>query len=130
MGTYTLSAGYYDAYYIKAAKVRTKIKEEYSKAFKEVDALLAPVSPFLPFKIGEKIDNPLAMYLADIFTVTANLAGICGISIPTSTINGLPTGIQILGKAFAEEEILNIGYQLEQEVEFEKERENILYKNL
>ncbi|MEI7511415.1 MAG: Asp-tRNA(Asn)/Glu-tRNA(Gln) amidotransferase subunit GatA [Candidatus Peregrinibacteria bacterium] len=113
MGTYTLSAGYYDAYYVKAAKVRTLIRQEYEKTFEEVDALVAPVSPFPPFKIGEKIDDPLSMYLADIFTVTANLAGICGISVPTGFHNGLPTGVQILGKAFNEQQVFSIASALE-----------------
>ena len=123
MGTYTLSAGYFDAYYLKAAKVRRLIKEEYDSAFESVDAIIAPVSPFTAFNIGEKNDNPLEMYLADIFTVTANLAGICGLSIPTGMVGEgkekMPTGIQILGKAFDEQKILNIGHQLEKELKFE-----------
>lgn len=123
MGTYTLSAGYFDAYYLKAAKVRRLIKQEYDSAFEKVDAIIAPVSPFTAFNIGEKNDNPLEMYLADIFTVTANLAGICGLSIPTGMVGEgnekMPTGIQILGKAFDEQKILNIGFQLEKELGFE-----------
>lgn len=124
MGTFALSAGYYDAYYKKAACVRALIKQDFDKAFEEVDAIFAPVSPFLPFKIGEKIDNPLQMYLADIFTVPANLAGIPGLSIPTGLIDNLPTGLQILGKQFAESEILNFGWYLEKFVDF-KERPKI-----
>ncbi len=126
MGTYTLSAGYFDAYYVKAAKVRTLIKEEYEKAFTQVDAIVAPVTPFPAFNIGEKTSDPLAMYLADIFTVTANLAGICGLSIPTEKVNDLPAGIQILGKAFNEKEILEIGSVLEKECEFTAVREEEL----
>lgn len=124
MGTYTLSAGYFDAYYKKAAKVRTLIKQEYENAFVNVDAIIAPVSPFPAFEVGEKMDDPLAMYLADIFTVTANLAGITGLSIPTNTLNsGLPTGVQILGKAFNEGEVMQIGKTLEEEINFTKVRE-------
>ncbi len=119
MGTYTLSAGYYDAYYLKAAKVRRLIKEEYETAFASVDALIAPVSPFPAFGIGEKNENILEMYLADIFTVTANLAGICGLSIPTGKVDEMPTGVQILGKSFDEENILTIGSALEKELGFE-----------
>jgi len=113
MGTYTLSAGYYDAYYLKAAKVRTLITEEYRKAFEEVDVMLAPVSPMLPFKFGEKSD-PLQMYLADIFTVPANIAGICGIAVPTEKIGHLRTGVQLLGPQLGEEKILNFAWHLEQ----------------
>lgn len=126
MGTYTLSAGYFDAYYVKAAKVRTLIKEEYEKAFTQVDAIVAPVTPFPAFNIGEKTSDPLAMYLADIFTVTANLAGICGLSIPTEKVHDLPAGIQILGKAFNEKEILEIGAVLEKEYKFTEIREKEL----
>lgn len=130
MGTYTLSAGYYDAYYLKAAKVRTLIKAEYENAFKTLDAIIAPVSPFPAFKIGEKKEDPLAMYLADIFTVTANLAGICGLAIPTGFVGKegekLPTGVQILGKAFTEEKILAIGAVLEDEINFADVREDAM----
>ncbi len=123
MGTYTLSAGYFDAYYVKAAKVRTLIKEEYEKAFATVDAIVAPVTPFPAFNIGEKTSDPLAMYLADIFTVTANLAGICGLSLPTEKVHDLPAGVQILGKAFNEAEILQIGSVLEKSYGFTEIRE-------
>ena len=114
MGTYTLSAGYFDAYYLKAARVRTLIKQEYEQAFEKVDAIMAPVSPFSAFKIGEKVNDPLSMYLADIYTVTANLAGICGLALPTETVNNLPSGVQILGKAFDEQQVLQIGNVLEE----------------
>lgn len=123
MGTYTLSAGYFDAYYLKAGKVRTLIQEEYKKAFSSVDALIAPVSPFLAFRRGEKIADPLSMYLADIYTVTANLAGICGLALPTECIDGIPSGIQLLGDSFTEDTILEIGNVLEQEFGFTKLRE-------
>ncbi len=128
MGTYTLSAGYFDAYYKKAAKVRTLFKQEYTQAFEQVDVIFAPVSPMLPFSIGEKMDDPLAMYLADIFTVTANLAGITGLAIPTGLINGLPTGIQIFGKMFNEAEVLNAGKAMETAIGFGKIREEKFLK--
>ena len=115
LGTYTLSSGYYDAYYKKAMKVRTLITRDFDEAFKIVDAIIAPVSPTPAWKIGEKIDDPLKMYLSDIFTVTANLAGIPGLSIPIGfTKNGLPVGIQILGPQFAEETLFEIGKAFEE----------------
>jgi len=109
IGTYALSSGYYEAYYGRAMRVRTLIKRDYDEAFEQVDALLAPVSPTPAFCIGEKVDDPLAMYLSDIYTVTANLAGIPGISIPCGfTPGGLPVGMQILGRQFAESRILQL----------------------
>ncbi|MFC1789813.1 Asp-tRNA(Asn)/Glu-tRNA(Gln) amidotransferase subunit GatA [Patescibacteria group bacterium] len=113
LGTYTLSAGYYDAYYLRAQKVRTLIQEDFKKIFNKVDVVLASVSPTLPFKFGEKTDNPLSMYLSDIFTVSSNLAGLPAISIPCGKINQLPVGIQIIGKPFEEEKIFFIGEILE-----------------
>ncbi|MCT4592330.1 MAG: Asp-tRNA(Asn)/Glu-tRNA(Gln) amidotransferase subunit GatA [Candidatus Gracilibacteria bacterium] len=117
-GTFALSSGYFDAYYKKASKVRTMIKKEFDQAFNEVDAIFAPVSPFQAFKIGEKINDPLQMYLSDIFTVTTNLAGIPSIAIPTGVINELPTGLQIMGQHFAEKDILNFAWHLEQMANF------------
>ncbi|MBM3205629.1 Asp-tRNA(Asn)/Glu-tRNA(Gln) amidotransferase subunit GatA [Candidatus Shapirobacteria bacterium] len=114
LGTHTLSSGYFDAYYLKAMKVRTLIKKDFEEAFKEVDVLLTPVSPTPPFKIGEKVNDPLKMYLSDIFTVTANLAGIPAISVPAGQADGLPVGLQILGPQFSEEKILQVAYQYEQ----------------
>ncbi len=114
LGTFSLSAGYYEAYYLKAMKVRTLIKEDFEKAFSKVDVILAPVSPTPPFKIGEKIDDPLKMYLSDVLAVTANLAGIPGLSIPGGFVNGLPIGIQILGPQFSEELLFQVGYAYEQ----------------
>ncbi|MBU1599633.1 Asp-tRNA(Asn)/Glu-tRNA(Gln) amidotransferase subunit GatA [bacterium] len=114
LGTYSLSAGYYDAYYLKAQKVRRLIKQDFDEAFKKVDLLITPTSPTPPFRLGEKIDSPLTMYLSDILTVSANLAGIPGISIPCGlSKEGLPIGLQILGRALSEEKILNLAYQLE-----------------
>src|ERR1039457_6265551 len=103
LGTYVLSAGYYDAYYLKAQQVRALIAGDFTRAYQEVDALIAPVSPFPAFKLGEKIDDPLAMYLSDIFTITGSLAGIPCMSLPCGkTAEGLPVGMQILTKHFDE----------------------------
>jgi aspartyl-tRNA(Asn)/glutamyl-tRNA(Gln) amidotransferase subunit A len=115
LGTYALSAGYYDAYYLKAQKVRTLLAQDFAEAFKKVDAIVTPTSPTAAFKLGEKVDDPLAMYLADIFTVNANLAGIPGISVPCGeTKEKLPIGLQILGKHFDEATILRVGRAVEQ----------------
>ncbi len=114
LGTYALSAGYYDAYYKKAQKVRTKIKEDFTRAFREVDVLLTPTTPTTAFSIGEKIDDPLQMYLADIYTIPANLAGIPGISLPIGLAGGLPIGIQLMGPQCGERSLLNYAYALEQ----------------
>ena len=94
LGTYVLSAGYYDAYYLKAQKVRTLIKQDFEKAFETVDCILGPVSPCLPFKLGEKLMDPLQMYLVDIYTVSLNLSGLPGISINCGNIDGLPVGVE------------------------------------
>jgi aspartyl-tRNA(Asn)/glutamyl-tRNA(Gln) amidotransferase subunit A len=115
LGTYALSAGYYDAYYLKAQKVRTLLAQDFKQAFDQVDAILTPTSPTAAFRLGEKLDDPLAMYLADIYTVTADLAGIPGISIPCGeTKEKLPIGLQILGKHFDEATILRIAHAYEQ----------------
>jgi aspartyl-tRNA(Asn)/glutamyl-tRNA(Gln) amidotransferase subunit A len=109
LGTYALSAGYYDAYYLKAQKVRTLLTQDFEEAFKKVDAIVGPVSPTAAFRLGEKVDDPLAMYLADIYTVTADLAGIPGISVPCgATRERLPIGLQILGRHFDEGTILRV----------------------
>ncbi len=114
LGTYVLSAGYYDAYYRRAQKVRTLIRRDFEQAFKTCDVLLTPTTPTTAFKLGEKIDDPLAMYLADIFTVSVNLAGVPGISIPFGfDAKGLPIGLQIIGKAFDEKSVLQIAHFLE-----------------
>jgi aspartyl-tRNA(Asn)/glutamyl-tRNA(Gln) amidotransferase subunit A len=115
LGTYALSAGYYDAYYLKAQKVRTMLVRDFEEAFKNVDAIVTPTSPTAAFKLGEKVNDPLSMYLADIFTVTADLAGIPGISIPCGeTKENLPVGLQILGKHFDEATILRVAHAFEQ----------------
>jgi aspartyl-tRNA(Asn)/glutamyl-tRNA(Gln) amidotransferase subunit A len=115
LGTYALSGGYYDAYYLKAQKVRALLTRDFEEAFREVDAIVAPTSPTAAFKLGEKANDPLAMYLADIYTVTADLAGIPGISIPCGqTKEKLPIGLQILGKHFGEATILRLAQAYEQ----------------
>lgn len=108
LGTYTLSAGYYEAYYLKAQKVRTLIKEDFTKAFEKVDVLMTPTAPTTAFKIGEKIDDPISMYLSDIYTVSANLAGLPAVSIPCGKKGKLPIGLQIIGRHFEEEKILKV----------------------
>ncbi len=114
MGAYTLSAGYYDAYYKTALKVRTLIKEDFDKVFKDVDLILAPVSPTPPFKLGEKTKDPLAMYLSDVLTVPSSLAGLPALAIPSGkTKDGLPLGVQLIGKSYMEEEIFPVAYKLE-----------------
>ncbi|MEX2007618.1 MAG: Asp-tRNA(Asn)/Glu-tRNA(Gln) amidotransferase subunit GatA [Candidatus Levyibacteriota bacterium] len=126
LGTFTLSAGYYDAYYKKAMQVRTLIKQDFDKAFEKVDAIISPVSPTAPWKIGEKVSDPLKMYLSDIFTVTANLAGIPALSVPAGlTSDKLPVGIQILGPQFSEEKLFQIGHAYEQSTQFYKETPNL-----
>ena len=119
IGTYVLSSGYYDAYYLKAQKVRKLIKNDFDEVFKKVDAILTPSTPSSAFKIGEKKDDPVSMYLNDIFTVPVNLAGLPGISIPAGhDIKGYPLGLQIIGKAFDEQNILNIAYAMEDKINF------------
>ena len=114
LGTYVLSAGYYDAYYAKAQKVRRLIKQDFTNAFKQVDVIVSPTAPTTAFKIGEKLDDPIQMYLNDVFTISANLAGICGISVPAGIhSNGLPVGIQFMGNSFREGDILNAGRRVE-----------------
>lgn len=114
LGTYALSSGYYDAYYVKAQKVRTLIKQDFDEAFKSVDAIVAPTSPTVAFEMGSRTDDPYAMYLADVFTIPANMAGIPGISLPCGFSDGLPVGLQLLGKAFDESNLLGIAHAYEQ----------------
>ena len=113
LGTYVLSSGYYDAYYLKAAQVRTKIADDFTKAFEQCDVLLSPVTPAPAFTIGEKVDDPLQMYLTDIYTVSANLAGIPGISIPAGESNGLPVGVQVMAPNWGESIMFQVARQLE-----------------
>jgi len=125
IGTYALSAGYYDAWYLKAQKVRTLIRREFDTAFEKYDALITPTSPTVPFKIGEKVDDPLQMYLSDVFTIPVNIAGLPAISIPAGFANGLPIGMQIIAKPFAEETILKIAHAYEQATDWHKRRAEI-----
>jgi aspartyl-tRNA(Asn)/glutamyl-tRNA(Gln) amidotransferase subunit A len=119
IGTYVLSSGYYDAYYLKAQKVRRLIKNDFNDAFQIVDAILTPSTPSSAFKIGEKLNDPVSMYLNDIFTVPVNLAGLPGISIPAGLDKkGYPLGLQIIGKPFDEQNILNIAYSMEDKINF------------
>ena len=119
IGTYVLSSGYYDAYYLKAQKVRKLIKNDFDEAYKKVDAILTPSTPSAAFKIGEKTNDPVSMYLNDIFTVPVNLAGLPAISIPAGVdVKGYPLGLQIIGKAFDEQNILNIAYAMEEKIQF------------
>jgi len=119
IGTYVLSSGYYDAYYLKAQKVRRLIKNDFDKAYKKVDAILTPSTPSSAFKIGEKLNDPVSMYLNDIFTVPINLAGLPAISIPAGhDKKGYPLGLQVIGKAFDEQSILNIAFALEKNISF------------
>ncbi len=124
LGTYVLSSGYYDAYYLRAQKVRTLIRNDFIKAFEKVDAIVTPTTPTAAFKIGEKSDDPLQMYLSDIFTISCNLAGICGISVPCgfTTNPKLPIGLQFLGKPFGESTILKIAHAYEQTTNWRKEK--------
>ncbi|MBM3172211.1 MAG: Asp-tRNA(Asn)/Glu-tRNA(Gln) amidotransferase subunit GatA [Chloroflexi bacterium] len=122
LGTYALSAGYYDAYYLKAQKVRTLIKQEFDHAFEKYDALVTPTSPTVPFKLGERVDDPVQMYLSDICTLPTNIAGIPGISVPAGFVDGLPVGMQILGKHFDEATLLRIAFAYEQATDWRKKR--------
>jgi len=124
LGTYVLSAGYYDAYYLKAQKVRTLIKNDFDNAFEVVDIIIAPVTPTLPFKLGEKLADPLQMYLMDVYTVSLNMAGLPGMSLNCSKIDGFPVAFQIIGKAFDEETVLRAGYAYETFIQnFDKDRQ-------
>lgn len=127
LGTYVLSSGYYDAYYKKAQQVRTLVQKEFDEAFKKYDVLLTPTSPTVAFKIGERSNNPLEMYLADICTVPVNIAGLPAISIPIAVdSNGMPIGMQLIGNRFEEEKILNAAYTLEQEIKFREKHKPTL----
>ena len=125
IGTYVLSSGYYDAYYLKAQKVRQLIKKDFDDAYKKVDAILTPSTPSSAFKIAEKTNDPVSMYLNDIFTVPVNLAGLPGISLPAGVDkNGYPLGLQIIGKPFDEQSILNIAYSMEEKINFKNKITN------
>ena len=123
IGTYCLSAGYYDAYYGKASQVRTLIMEDFKRAFETCDVILSPVAPTPAFKLAEKIDDPLTMYLSDIFTLSANLAGIPGMSVPCGfSSQGLPIGLQLMATHFNEEMLFKVAYHFEQATAFHKRK--------
>ena len=123
LGTYALSAGYYDAYYLKAQKVRTLIQQDFARAFAQVDVLAAPTTPTTAFRIGEKTEDPLQMYLSDVLTLSVNLAGICGVSVPCGFDGqGLPIGLQVMGPALGEERILRVAHAYEQATEWHTRR--------
>lgn len=121
IGTYALSAGYYDAYYIKALQVRRLISEDFARAFEECDLILGPTSPCTAFKIGEKSDDPVSMYLSDIYTIAVNLAGLPAMSLPCGFMNGLPVGMQLIGPAHSEAKLLNVGHQYQQVTDWHQE---------
>jgi len=122
LGTYALSAGYYDAYYLRAQKVRTLIKRELDQAFERFDVLVTPTSPTVPFKLGEKVEDPLKMYLSDVCTIPVNIAGVPAISVPAGFVDGLPVGMQLIGPAFSEELLLRCAFAYEQATEWHKHR--------
>jgi aspartyl-tRNA(Asn)/glutamyl-tRNA(Gln) amidotransferase subunit A len=123
LGTYALSAGYYDAYYLKASQVRTLIRRDFDQAFEACDVLVAPTTPTTAFRLGEKVDDPLQMYLQDIFTLAPSLAGLPALSVPCGfDRDGLPIGLQIMGAAFDEATILRVGHAYEQATEWHRRK--------
>ncbi|WP_431086979.1 Asp-tRNA(Asn)/Glu-tRNA(Gln) amidotransferase subunit GatA [Paenibacillus sp. 8b26] len=122
LGTYALSSGYYDAYYLKAQKVRTLIKQDFDRVFEQYDVIIGPTAPTTAFKIGSQVDDPLTMYLNDILTIPVSLAGVPAISIPCGLADGLPVGLQIIGKAFDESSVLRVAHAFEQNTQFHKQR--------
>ena len=118
IGTYALSAGYYDAYYLKAQKTRQLISDDFIQAFKQVDVIMGPTSPTTAFGLGEKVDDPVTMYLNDIYTIATNLAGLPGLSMPVEPVNGLPVGLQVIGNYFAEAKLLNVAHQLQKQTDW------------
>ena len=125
LGTFTLSSGYYDAYYLKAMKVRKLVREDFLKAFQEVDVLICPTSPTPPFKLGEKSSDPMEMYLSDVYTVTVNLAGVPSLAIPCGFLDNLPIGMQIIGPDFSEKLLYQMGYAYEQETKWYRQKPKI-----
>ncbi|MEJ2382534.1 MAG: Asp-tRNA(Asn)/Glu-tRNA(Gln) amidotransferase subunit GatA [Gammaproteobacteria bacterium] len=120
IGTYALSAGYYDAYYLKAQQMRRLISEDFRKAFEQVDVIMGPTSPTVAFKLGEKFNDPVTMYLSDIFTIACNLAGLPGMSIPAGFVDGMPVGLQIIGNYFAEGRLLNVAHQFQKATDWHR----------
>ena len=121
IGAYALSAGYYDAYYLKAQKIRRLISDDFNKAFEKVDVIMGPTAPSTAFKLGEQTDDPITMYLNDIYTIAVNLAGLPGLSVPAGLVDGLPTGLQIIGNHFEEGRLLNIAHQYQQVTDWHKQ---------
>ena len=121
LGTFALSSGYYDAYYLKALKVRTLIKQDFDRAFGQVDVLIAPIAPTTAFKIGEKVEDPLAMYLVDVCTIPSNLAGVPALSLPCGFVEGLPVGMQIIGPHLSDATLLQVAYTFEQAHDYHKQ---------
>ncbi|MET0067555.1 MAG: Asp-tRNA(Asn)/Glu-tRNA(Gln) amidotransferase subunit GatA [Candidatus Thiodiazotropha sp.] len=121
IGTYALSAGYYDAYYLKAQQTRHLISDDFSKAFEKVDVIMGPTSPATAFGLGEKTDDPVTMYLNDIYTIAANLAGLPAMSLPVEPVNGLPVGLQIIGNYFAEGKLLNVAHRYQRETQWHRQ---------
>ena len=123
LGTYTLSAGYYEAYYKKASQVRALIRRDFEAAFEQCQVIATPVAPTPAFRLGEKVDDPLTMYLSDIFTISANLGGIPGISVPCGfSEGGLPIGLQLMGPVFGEADLFQVAYAFEQATEFHRRK--------
>jgi aspartyl-tRNA(Asn)/glutamyl-tRNA(Gln) amidotransferase subunit A len=125
LGTYALSAGYYDAYYLKAQQVRTLMRQDFEAAWQQVDVIACPTSPSVAFKIGQKVDDPLQMYLSDVFTVSLNLVGMCGITVPSGFSEGMPVGLQLIGPALGESTILRAAYAYEQATEWHTQHPNL-----
>ena len=122
LGTYALSSGYYDAYYLRAEKIRTLMKQDFDRAFEQFDVLVSPTAPSVAFKLGAKLTDPYQMYLTDVFTIPANLAGICGVSMPGPFSEGLPVGVQLLGKAFSEDVVLRVADAYQRVTDYHKRR--------
>jgi aspartyl-tRNA(Asn)/glutamyl-tRNA(Gln) amidotransferase subunit A len=120
-GTYVLSAGYYDAYYLQAQKARQLIADDFRKCFESVDIIAGPTAPTPAFKLGEKVDDPVQMYLNDIYTIGVNLAGLPGASVPCGFVDGLPVGLQLIGPAFGEETVLNFAHQHQQQTDWHRQ---------
>ncbi len=122
LGTYALSSGYYDAYYVKAQKVRTLIKRDFDEAFEKVDVIVTPTSPTVAFAVGERTTDPIQMYLSDIFTIPANMAGIPGVAVPCGFSDGMPVSLQFMGRAFDEPTVLRVAHVYEQSTDWHKQR--------
>ncbi|HCW50612.1 MAG TPA: Asp-tRNA(Asn)/Glu-tRNA(Gln) amidotransferase GatCAB subunit A, partial [Clostridiales bacterium] len=126
LGTYVLSAGYYEAYYLKAQKARTLLRQDFERAFARYDFLVSPTSPTVAFPLGDRVDDPLRMYMADLCTIPANLAGIPAISVPCGFAQGLPVGLQLMGPAFSEELLLKVAFAYEQHTEHHTKKPPLL----